>query len=131
MKKTLVVDISLVGVEDKKQVNMMVHEEDISKGNIFNSLCNAIDDEIGTSYPQWRHDFAVAHVENEDSILDTNDLIKILNVHKNDDKIFFIMKSLLGHVKKTRNAQVELNKLKIFQNYWSDDHIFHSKCRVG
>ena len=124
-------DVSPVDVK-YEQVTMEVGDEDVLNKSNYDLLCKCIDKTVGRKYASWRFNFAIIDKSNGGSLLGSDDLIRILKKHMENDNstassIFISLKmkalsqsSDVSSKPKNYDSEEELNKLKIYQSYWND-----------
>ena len=126
VKFNLAVDLSSVNVECTNRATMTVNEDFLSNENALDLLCDIIDKEIEKTHPNWRNTFAVTNASNDESILSTIDLVKMLELHNDAGTfdIFLKMKPLGMQTPGVQSCHVEaeLNKLNVYQSYWNDSN---------
>ena len=134
-------DLSSIDNCESKQVRLIVKEDDLCNKDVYVWLYNEIDKMIGETYSDWRYDFVIVDSSNGESILSSNDLIRVLAVYKQtmnmnmndnqvDSHILFKMKHLSAPKPNTKNkleqhdVQEQFNKLKMFLRYWNNNEKF-------
>ena len=110
---------------------MEVLEENLFDDKNYDILCQLIDKEIGNTHPEWRIDFVIVDISNGSTIVNMEDMSKVLNGYKDNDSsspssVMFKLKSLVGKrvlkKKDQYDAKTEYENLKMCQDCWADEN---------